>query len=82
MSKLFKKFFFYISLPTKSDADLKVLANDHPKAVKITKFIKTILGLIGVYIDMWNVNELLKMFGKGFKNFPDVTKLFVKTAVA
>lgn len=77
---MFKKFFKFVSMPFKSDADIKEYAKTNPKAAKFAKVIKSIFTAINFYMDLWSINELLKMFGKGFKHFPDVTKLFSKGA--
>ena len=75
---MFKKFFKFIALPFKSDADIENYSAIHPKAGKVAKFIKGIFIAINVYVDLWSLNELLKIFGKGIKHFPDVAKIFGK----
>ena len=75
---MFKKFFKFIALPFKSDADIENYSAIHPKAGKVAKFIKGIFTAINVYVDLWSLNELLKMFGKGIKHFPDITKAVAK----
>lgn len=73
---MFKKFFMYISMPFKSDADIKAFAEEHPKAAAIAKVAKVIFSLINFYVDAMSINKILNMFGKGIKNFPDITKIF------
>ena len=75
---MFKKFFKFITLPFKSDEDITNYSKTHPKAAKVVKFIKGIFTAINVYIDLWSLNELLKMFGKGIKHFPDVVQIVGK----
>ena len=75
---MFKKFFKFIALPFKSDADIENYSAIHPKAGKAAKFIKGIFTAINVYVDLWSLNELLKMFGKGIKHFPDVVQIVGK----
>ena len=75
---MFKKFFKFISMPFKSDADIKEYSKINPTAGKAAKFIKGCFTVINCYIDLWSINELLKMFGKGFKHFPDIVKLVSK----
>lgn len=75
---MFKKFFKFIALPFKSDADIENYSAIHPKAGKFAKVIKGCFTAINCYIDLWSLNELLKMFGKGFKHFPDIVKLVSK----
>ena len=75
---MFKKFFKFIALPFKSDADIENYSAIHPKAGKVAKFIKGIFTAINVYVDLWSLNELLKMFGKGIKHFPDVVQIVGK----
>lgn len=75
---MFKKFFKFITLPFKSDADIENYSAIHPKAGKVAKFIKGIFTAINVYVDLWSLNELLKMFGKGIKHFPDVVQIVGK----
>lgn len=75
---MFKKFFKFITLPFKSDDDIANYSKLHPKAGKAAKFIKGCFTAINVYIDLWSLNELLKMFGKGIKHFPDVAKIATK----
>ena len=72
---MFKKFFKFISMPFKSDADIKEYSKINPTAGKAAKFIKGCFTVINCYIDLWSINELLKMFGKGIKYFPDVVKI-------
>lgn len=71
---MFKKFFKFITLPFKSDEDI----TNYPKAGKVAKFIKGCFTVINCYIDLWSINELLKMFGKGIKHFPDVVQIVGK----
>lgn len=75
---MFKKFFKFVSMPFKSDADIKDYCQSHPKAGKVAKFIKGIFTVINCYVDLYSLNELLKMFGKGFKHFPDVVQIVGK----
>ena len=75
---MFKKFFKFIGMPFKSDADIAEYSKEHPKAGKFAKVIKGCFTAINCYIDLWSLNELLKMFGKGFKHFPDIVKLVSK----
>ena len=75
---MFKKFFKFIGMPFKSDADITEYSKEHPKAGKFAKVIKGCFTAINCYIDLWSLNELLKMFGKGFKHFPDIVKLVSK----
>lgn len=75
---MFKKFFKFISMPFKSDADIKEYSKTNPTAGKVAKVIKGCFTAINCYIDLWSLNELLKMFGKGFKHFPDIVKLVAK----
>lgn len=75
---MFKKFFKFISMPFKSDADIAEYSKNHPIAGKIVKVIKGIFSVINAYVDLWSLNELLKMFGKGIKHFPDITKVVAK----
>ena len=75
---MFKKFFKFISMPFKSDADIADYSKTHPTAGKAAKFIKGCFTVINCYIDLWSINELLKMFRKGFKHFPDIVKLVSK----
>ena len=75
---MFKKFFKFISMPFKSDADIANYTKSHPKAGKAAKFIKGCFTVINCYIDLWSINELLKMFGKGIKHFPDVVQIVGK----
>ena len=72
---MFKKFFKFISMPFKSDADIAEYSKNHPIAGKIVKVIKGIFSVINAYVDLWSLNELLKMVGKGFKHFPDIVKI-------
>ena len=72
---MFKKFFKFITLPFKSDEDITNYSKTHPKPANVVKFIKGIFTAINVYIDLWSLNELLKMVGKGFKHFPDIVKI-------
>ena len=72
---MFKKFFKFIALPFKSDDDIENYSAIHPKAGKVAKFIKGIFTAINVYVDLWSLNELLKIVGKGFKHFPDIVKI-------
>ena len=75
---MFKKFFKFIGMPFKSDADITEYSKEHPKAGKFAKVIKGCFTAINCYIDLWSLNELLKMFGKGFKYFPDIVKFVSK----
>ena len=75
---MFKKFFKFIALPFKSDVDITNYSKTHPKAGKAAKFIKGCFTAINCYIDLWSINELLKMFGKGIKHFPDVVQMVAK----
>ena len=75
---MFKKFFKFISMPFKSAADIADYSKSHPKAAKVAKFIKGIFTAANFYIDLWSINELLKMFGKGIKHFPDVAQIVSK----
>ena len=75
---MFKKFFKFISMPFKSDADIKEYSKINPKAGKFAKVIKGCFAVINCYIDLWSINELLKMFGKGIKHFPDVVQIVGK----
>ena len=75
---MFKKFFKFIGMPFKSDADITEYSKEHPKAGKFAKVIKGCFTAINCYIDLWSLNELLNMFGKGFKHFPDIVKLVSK----
>ena len=75
---MFKKFFKFISMPFKSDADIADYSKTHPKAGKVAKFIKGCFTAINLYVDLWSLNELLKMLGKGIKHFPDITKAVAK----
>ena len=81
-SGMFKKFFksivTFISMPFKSDADIKAYSVAHPKAGKVARIIKSIFTTINVYVDLYSLNELLKMFGKGIKHFPDVAQIVGK----
>ena len=54
---MFKKFFKFIALPFKSDADIENYSAIHPKAGKVAKFIKGIFTAINVYVDLWSLNE-------------------------
>ena len=76
--KFFKSIFTFISMPFKSDADIKAYSVAHPKAGKVARIIKSIFTTINFYIDLWSINELLKMFGKGIKHFPDVAQIVGK----
>ena len=76
--KFFKSIFTFISMPFKSDADIKAYSVAHPKAGKVVRIIKSIFTTINVYIDLYSLNELLKMFGKGIKHFPDVAQIVGK----
>ena len=75
---MFKKFFKFVSMPFKSDADIKDYCQSHPKAGKVAKFIKGIFTVINCYIDLYSLNELLKMFGKEIKHFPDIVQIVGK----
>ena len=75
---MFKKFFKFISMPFKSDVDIADYSKAHPKAGKAAKFIKGCFAVINCYIDLWSINELLKMFGKGIKHFPDIVQIVTK----
>lgn len=75
---MFKKFFKFVSMPFKSDADIKVYCQSHPKAGKVAKFIKGCFTAINLYVDLYALNELLKMFGKGIKHFPDIVQIVGK----
>ena len=75
---MFKKFFKFVSMPFKSDADIKDYCQSHPKAGKVAKFIKGIFTVINFYVDMYSLNELLKMFGKEIKHFPDIVQIVGK----
>ena len=75
---MFKKFFKFITLPFKSDDDIANYSKVHPKAGKVAKFIKGCFTAINLYVDLWSLNELLKMCGKGIKHFPDITKAVAK----
>ena len=75
---MFKKFFKFISMPFKSDADIANYTKSHPKAGKAAKIIKGCFTVINCYIDLWSINEFLKMFGKGIKHFPDVVQIVEK----
>ena len=75
---MFKKFFKFISMPFKSDVDIKEYSKTNPTAGKVVKFIKGCFTVINCYIDLWSINELLKMFGKGIKHFPDVVQIVGK----
>ena len=75
---MFKKFFNVITLPFKPDGDIDAYKANHPKMGKLIKIIKGILTAINAYIDLWSINELLKVLGHGIKWFPDITKLFCK----
>ena len=75
---MFKKFFKFVSMPFKSDADIKGYCQSHPKAGKIVKAVKTVFTVINFYVDMYSLNELLKMFGKGIKHFPDISQIAAK----
>lgn len=75
---MFKKFFKFIALPFKSDADIKAYCKQHPKAGKAAKFIKGCFTVINFYVDIYSLNELLKMFGKGIKHFPDIAAIAAK----
>ena len=75
---MFKQFFKFIALPFKSDADIENYSKSHPKAANVAKFIKGIFTAVNFYIDLWSINELLKMFGKGIKHFPDVVQIVGK----
>ena len=75
---MFKKFFKFIALPFKSDEDITNYSKIHPKTGKVAKFIKGCFTVINCYIDLWSINELLKMFGKGIKHFPDVAQIVGK----
>lgn len=75
---MFKKFFKFVALPFKSDADIANYSKVHPKAGKVAKFIKGCFTAINMYVDLWSLNELLKMFGKGIKHFPDVVQIVGK----
>lgn len=75
---MFKKFFKFIALPFKSDADIENYSAIHPKAGKFVKVIKGCFTAINLYVDLWSLNEILKMFGKGIKHFPDVVQIVGK----
>ena len=75
---MFKKFFKFISMPFKSDADIKEYSKINPTAGKAAKFIKGCFTVINCYIDLWSINELLKMFGKSIKHFPDIVQIVTK----
>ena len=75
---MFKNFFKFVALPFKSDADIANYSKAHPKSGKMAKFIKGCFTAINLYVDLWSLNELLKMFGKGIKHFPDITKAVAK----
>ena len=75
---MFKKFFKFINMLFKSDADIADYSKEHPKAGKAAKFIKGCFTVINCYIDLWSINELLKMFGKGIKHFPDIVQIVTK----
>lgn len=75
---MFKKFFKFVSMPFKSDADIKGYCQSHPKAGKAAKFIKGIFTVINCYIDLYSLNELLKMFGKEIKHFPNIVQIVGK----
>ena len=75
---MFKKFFKFIGMPFKSDADIAEYSKEHPKAGKFAKVIKGCFTAINLYVDLWSLNELLKMFGKGIKHFPDVVQIVGK----
>ena len=75
---MFKKFFKFISMSFKSDADIANYTKSHPRAGKAAKIIKGCFTVINCYIDLWSINELLKMFGKGLKHFPDVVQIVGK----
>ena len=75
---MFKKFFKFISMSFKSDVDIADYSKAHPKAGKAAKFIKGCFAVINCYIDLWSINELLKMFGKGIKHFPDIVQIVGK----
>ena len=75
---MFKKFFKFIALPFKSDADIANYSKSHPKAGKAAKFIKGCFTVINFYVDIYSLNELLKMFGKGIKHFPDIAAIAAK----
>lgn len=77
---MFKKFFKFITMPFKSDADIVAYGKKHPKAAKVVKVIKGIFTAINAYIDLWSINELLKHFGHGIKKFPDLAKMIGKFA--
>lgn len=72
---MFKRFFTTIALIFKSDEDIKEYSKEHPKSGKIIKAIKGVFSVINFYIDLWNINELLKLFGKGWKKFPDIARI-------
>lgn len=75
---MFKKFFKFISMPFKSDADIVNYTKSHSKAGKAAKIIKGCFTVINAYIDLWSLNELLKMFGRGIKHFPDIVQIVGK----
>lgn len=75
---MFKKFFKFIGMPFKSDTDIAEYSKEHPKAGKFAKVIKGCFTAINLYVDLWSLNELLKMFGKGIKHFPDVVQIVGK----
>ena len=75
---MFKKFFKFISMPFKSDADIKEYSKINPTAGKAAKFIKGCFTVINCYIDLWSINELLKMVGNGIKHFPDIVQIVTK----
>ena len=79
---MFKKFFKFISMPFKSDVDIADYSKAHPKAGKAAKFIKGCFAVINCYIDLWSINELLKMFGKSIKHFPDIVQIVTKFSKA
>ena len=60
---MFKKFFKFISMPFKSDADIADYSKSHPKAAKVSKFIKGIFFFFFFYIDLWSINEFFELLG-------------------
>ena len=70
----FKNFFTFISMPFKSDADIKVYRKQHPVLGRIAKAVKMVFTTINAYLDILGVNEVLKAFGKGF-NLPSISQI-------
>ena len=75
---MFKKFFKFISMPFKSDVDIADYSKINPTAGKAAKIIKGCFTVINAYIDLWSLNELLKLFGRGIKHFPDIVQIVGK----